>query len=395
MVIQQLPFEIQHEIYQYLPLSTLRDLSLCKKYYYIVLLAPLYKDLDVKIRNLSADRSSLNKIRSYIENHSLCYYLHNITVSTTHPIEIGFDFFLRPVCMLLGVIIQISTLTSLKSFVWRLNCPSIMDLVRHFPSYITVLRLDTPLISCSKTFEFLTELQCRRVATIEELQWIKQQIIHGQKCLRKIFLSVDSFRAYAITTSFFQHFQAFIESSMQNTALTHLGLENIDLIHWSFKEIHSLLSLNLQHCYHVENALTGFLNYHQDQTSLKRLSLNLIEDQTNLAEILAKLSLVARLTNLNIYMEGQSRKFPLESVLLFYKTLQHLAIESRTYIMDPRSVCPYELEDLSKITSSCISLESLRIPLSYSKETLSVWVSLSNIEKGLLADQTKESTYIK
>ena len=377
-LMQNLPPELQLHINRYLPVKDLSNLSLCSHYYHELSVPELYRELTVQMQVTGSNISSHKKMRTYTEDSfNKCKYLQSISVCGRGLSESAATFALRPICLLLGTILQARRPAELKFFEWKLDCPCEIDLVRNLPSSIAVLDVDARLMNCLNKVRHILDLRCHRICSEEQAYWLNKNIERSAWGLRRLSLSFESSQSTIQTQIILQTLRRVTDSSLGPSSLRYLGLANMDVSGWPGQEMPSLRHLNLQRCDHTEEALARFMDFNRHRMNLKRLDVSLTSPSIHFFGVLASLQGLAQLTSLQIILEGESEKFPIEIVLLSRRSLRHLSLESRRIGSDPTTVHPYEVQEFLEITDSCHLLTTLSIPIEIKRDSWRVLVKSS------------------
>ncbi len=367
----QLPNELIAMVLEYFDPATLSPLSLACSQLHCIVIARLYSTLNILFGEKGADNSSLKMIRTFYENPSRRQLLRHIQISSPMRQTWIWEPVFRPFCLALTGLFASLPQNGLKSLVWRLRSPTRPDILPHLPRHITKLQLETTVIDHAIFFPTLRELHCIQIRSIEDTKWVDWHVLQGN--LRRLHLCLDP--AAVISQPFKrQEWPAYPRASLQ--FLTHLGLGYINVSHWPFEEMSSLRSLSLEQCIHVGTAFESILRASEGQLLLRELSLTLTNEPVDLKSFLGRLSQHAQLYKLRVWTAGPNNEYILPYVLRFKHSLRELELESRSIAIDARSVCLYSIQDLAEITSHCLLLRTLSIPLNINKENRKLLVSL-------------------
>lgn len=375
--MQCLPLELQLHINHHLPIISLSKLSRCSHYYHEISVPMLYRELTIKIQVLGADISAHKKIRTYIEGSlKLCEHLQSLTVCGETISPSVFRLALRPICLLLGVILQARFSKGLQVFIWRLDCPCEIDLMRYLPSRIAVLDVDAHLFDCSRHVRNIPDLRCHRISSVKQAKCIGQHA-ESARGLRRLFLSLESPGLTRQSQIILESLRRLTDSPLRARSLHYVGLDNMDISDWPVMEIPSLRHLSLQQCQGTDKALVQYTESNRHCINLKRLDVTLSQPSPYLFSALAKLQDMTCLTSLQLLLGGESSKVSLECALLSQRSIRHLIVESRIDASDPTTVHPYKVYECLRITSSCRSLQTLGIPIDISKDSWKILVRYS------------------
>ena len=376
--MQNLPIELKFNINRYLSIRALSNLSFCSRSYYELSIPDLYRELTIQMHITGSDISAHRKMRTYMEDSfRKCMFLQVISVCGSGISQSAVSFALRPICLLLGTILRARGSAGLRSFKWKLDCPCEIDLIRFLPSSITVLNVDARLMNCFKKVRNTSDLRCHRICSDEQAYWLSQHVEQSACGLRRLFLSFESLQTTKQTEIILQSLRRITGSSLGTSPLHYLGLVNIDVSGWSIEEMPFLRHLNLQQCHHTEEALTRYMNFNKHCMNLKKLDVALSSPSNQFLTVLASLQGLAQLTSLQIILEGESKKIPIEIILLSRRSLRHLFLESRRDGSDPSTVHSYEVQEFLEITKSCRLLNTLSIPIEVKRDSWRVLVKPS------------------
>lgn len=383
--MQRLPPELHLHIIHYLPVETLCNLCLCSQYYHEISIPELYRDLTIQVQVTGLDISVYRKVQAYTENFfERCEHLQSITVCGSNISKSALPFALRPICLVLGAILQTRCSKGLKSFNWKLDCPFGMDFMKCLPSSIEVLELDARLIDYPKHVRNLSELRCHRICSVEQAEWLARHVEQNARGLRRLFFGFESSQSTMQFQVILQSLRCIADSSFGNGSLQYLGLNNMDMSEWSSSEMPLIRHLCLMQCHNIEEALSRFMTFNKHCTKLRRLDVTLNQRSTCILKVLGKLQCSTRLTSLQLMLGGELNRFPLEGILLSRRSLRHLFLESRRNFSDPTTVHPYQIQEFLRITESCSSLKTLSIPVKINQDSMMMLVNYSHIRLSLL-----------
>lgn len=358
--MQSLPCELQLEIHRYLPDSALNALSKTCRHNYNVTTPLLYETLAITLRLESCTTSPSQKIKAYAANNWYrCKYLTSIAITCREPTVWSLKGHDMLVC--LHILLTRCPQIGLKSFAWEVDCSLNPDILEHLPWNLEILNTNASLIVRPRPFDRMVEFTCRNL-TEKKSELFVRQLLHVGPHLRKLCIDLEPSATVFPSSSLVEALRNIDDNMAPFNQLTHLELHNMFLQEWPFGNMSSIQTLSLQRCPNVDMALANFIIQRPAFANLRILKLFLCSDPKFLPKILKYFEEVAELEELQILMEGNTY-FPLDRILPFSKTLNHLVLESRRTWAQPITVNPYPSEDFLSIIDLCTSLRTLGIPV--------------------------------
>jgi hypothetical protein len=358
--MQSLPTELQGEILRYLPETALSALSETCRRNSILATPLLYRKLAINIRLESTTRSPSQKIKSYAANNwDRFRYLKSIAIACREPAA----WPLKGRDMLVSLYILLIHLppTGLISFAWEVEYSTEPDILRHLPRNLGILDTDASLVDYSRPFDNMLELTCRRLS-FKNADYFMQQLLHVGLHLQRLCISLDSSATFALSPSLLEALRHASDNKTLFSQLKHLELHNIYFQEWPFPNMSSVQTLSLQRCPNVDVALADFVVQRPNFARLKKLSLFLCSESKSISAVLQYFQEVADIEELHFLMQGYNH-YPLNWIVPFSRTLNHLVLESRQAWTEPTTVNPYHLEDFLSVVNTCTSLKTLGIPV--------------------------------
>ena len=365
-----LPNEIVCMILEHLSPGSMSHLSLCSGRYYQLVLPYLFKSLQITVGHNGADDRGMKMIRTFHENPNRRRLLQHIAVSSPEWQDRLWEPLYRLFCCALSGLLTSLPCTSLKSFEWRLKRPLDISMLSYLPRCILKLHLEQVNPSQSCVFPATKELSCNGISSIETVKWIKWHVLQAK--LGKLCLGYETINASSDLSRYLDLYA--IPSTTLNN-LTHLRLERVHLMGWPFETMTGLQSLSLQECDHVDGALQSHLLAGESNLTLRELFLTILNKPVDLEQILFQMSQKTRLQSLCIRTFGHSNRPSILSLLRFGTYVRHLELESRSIAMDPQSVHLYSIGEVAQITSQCLLLRDLSIPIDLKRENRRTRVS--------------------
>ena len=368
--MQSLPTELHLKVQRYLPDSALSALSKTCKFNHELTVPFLHEELAITLQIEPSNISPTQKIHSYsVDNWARCKYLRFILITCWEPLAWKYNGLM----MLDNLRVLLINLprTRLRSFVWDVGFASKPDILRYLPPDLELLDTDASLIDYSRPFRKLNDLKCWQLAKRGTANEFLQQLMQVGAHLRCLCISLDPSAALALSPRVVKelHFASTKRSAFGQ--LKSLKLHNIYIEQWPFRDMGSIETLSLQKCPHVEQALAKFVfDGRSHFARLRTLRLFLCTESFFILELLQHLQSVTELEELQIFTQ-ESAFYPIDWILPFHKTLNHLVLESRQLWADSTSVYPCPAQGFRAILEACTSLRTLGIPVLI-EETLPV-----------------------
>lgn len=364
-----LPNETYLHILGYLGPGPLSVFSLCCGNFHRLALPCLYRTLRIVLGREGPNNAALKLIRTFHENPERCYLLQNIFVSSPNQDRWIWEPLYRLFCSTLAALLIRLPPNTLRSFQWKLHESIDIELLSYVPRCVLRLQLENALPGRAAVFPTLEELSCSNICSNDTTRWVNWHLMNRK--LRKLHLG---FEPWSMNSSQSQALDVPSVPSAGFVNLTHLGLERADLSQWPFQSMTSLIYLNLQKCGQISQAFESILRACERNLTLKDFSISIVEESFDLETFLIRLSQRARLECLRVRTIGYCNQPTIACILRFKESIRHLELESRFLASDERTVHLYRIEDIAQITSHCLLLQHLSLPMDLHRANRKEWV---------------------
>ncbi len=140
-----------------------------------------------------------------------------------------------------------------------------------------MLDTDASLIDHSRPFNNMLELTCRRLS-FKNADHLMQQLLQVGLHLQRLCISLDSSATSALSSSLLQTLRHASGNKSSFGQLKYIELHNVYFQEWPFRNMSSVMTLSLQQCPNVDNALADFVVQRPNFARLKKLRLFLCSD---------------------------------------------------------------------------------------------------------------------
>lgn len=355
--MEVLPLELIGIVCDYLDPRDLLRLACCNRDLYFLAEPRLYAKLDILIGPYGVRASSAKLLNIFMLHPHLCRFINRIEVREASPhVCTGDQVMLLQV--LVATVLKSVGPTTLRSFTWIIARDADCFFLHGLPDQLTSLTAHGDLLRTIGLFPNLKQLDCGRIGSLEELEWI---FWHIQNCssLRKLRLGfAPGRRLFRIEKSL--NFFFSLLHSLQS--LEELSLEVIEVRQLKLESFPLLKKLGLKRCVGTGEALLNSIGI--AHVRLKALSLA-VQDELHhpIAEFITYLASFSPLHELTVLFSGSSSIFPLKSVLLHGSALRLLILDCRVLAGEPTTVWRYSVDHLRLIARSCPLLIALGLPI--------------------------------